>query len=191
MKSLAQKRAENVTREKTVNRTAKTERPSRAMSRAEGRPQRQARSIADFRDILGVLNQDPNKRYRWVLSTADMDKRVFDAMRAGWEFVDASIDSDLVIGEYAVGKSDKWGSHYRIPAARRNSNEYMYLMWMSKEFAEQVDSYKEEKVKQAETDIMRERQPDDSNDPESGGQYTEGLEQKVWEEDRVFQGKVS
>lgn len=190
MKNLAQK-APSVAREKTVNRTAKTERPSRATSRAEGRPQRNAQSIADFRDILGVLNKDPGKRYRWVLSTADMDKRVFDAMRAGWNFVDSSTEKDLVIGEYAVGKSEKWGSHYRIPAARRQSNEYMYLMWIDEDFAQEVDAYKADKVSQSEKDIMRERKPGDSSDPESGGQYTEGLEQKVWEEDRVYQGRTS
>ena len=189
MKSLAQKRTENVTREKTVNRTAKTERPAKAASRADGRPVRNAKSIADFRDILGVLNKDPEKRYRWVLSTADMDKRIFDAMRAGWEFADASKEDDLVIGDYAVGKSDKWGSHYRVPATRRSKDEYMYLMWMPEDFAKEVDAYKLKMVEDTEADIMRERKPGDNLDPETGGQYTEGLEQKVWEEDRVFQSK--
>lgn len=190
MKSLAQKRTENVTREKTVSRTAKTERPDTATTRAAGsRPVRNARSIADFRDILGVLNKDPSKRYRWVLSTAEMDKSIFDAMRAGWEFADASKEKDLIIGEYAVGKSAQWGAHYRIPAARRAKDEYLYLMWMPEEFAKEVDAYKAEKVDEKERDIMRTRAPGDSADPETGGQYTEGMEQKVWEEDRVLNGK--
>jgi hypothetical protein len=186
MKSLAQKRTENVTREKTVNRTAKTERPSRAKSRAGGRPMRNARSIADFRDILGVLNKDPEWRYRWVLSTAEMDKSVFDAMRAGWEFADATKEIDLVIGEYAVNKTEKWGSHYRIPAARRSKDEYLYLMRMPEEFALEVDAYKAEKVDAAEKDIMRTKKVDDSDDQETGGQYSD-KGNKVWEEDRVYQ----
>jgi hypothetical protein len=182
---MRQAKQKTVTREKTVNRTAKSERPQKASSRAAGRPTRNAASIADFRDILGVLNKDPEKRYRWVLSTSDMDKRIFDAMRAGWEFADATKEVDLIIGEYAVGKHDKWGSHYRIPAARRSTEEYMYLMWMPEEFAREVDAYKQAKVDETEKDILRERKP---SDDEEKGQYTEGLEQKVWEEDRVYQG---
>ena len=108
-------------------------------------------------------------------------------MRAGWEFVDSSKDADLVIGEYAVGKSEKWGSHYRIPAARRNKEEYMYLMWMPEDFAKEVDAYKAKKVDDREKDIMRKRTPDED---EEKGQYTEGLEQKIWSEDRVYQGSA-
>lgn len=180
------KRLAKVTREKTVDRTAKSDRPGKAVSRAEGRPVRAgAKSISDFRDILGVFNKDPEKRYRWILSTAEMDKRIFDAMRAGWELVDASKEKDLVIGDYAVGKSDNWGAHYRIPAARRSRDEYLYLMWMPEDFAKDVDAHKAKMVNDREKDIMRSRTPEED---EERGQYTEGLEQKVWEEDRVFRG---
>ena len=42
------------------------------------------------------------------------------------------------------------------------------------------------KVDDKEADIMRTRNVDDSEDRETGGQYTEGMEQKVWEEDRIL-----
>jgi hypothetical protein len=58
-------------------------------------------------------------------------------------------------------------------------------MWMPEEFAREVDAYKQGKVDETEKDILRERKP---SDDEEKGQYTEGLEQKVWEEDRVYQG---
>lgn len=176
------KTAKKATVKSVVNRTAKTDRPAKATSRAEGRPVREVRSMSDFRDTLGVLNKDPEKRYRWVLSTVDMDKRIFDAMRAGWEFVDATKETTLVIGEYAVGKSTEWGSHYRVPAARRSKEEYMYLMWMPEDFAKEVDAYKQKKVDDLEKDILRERRPEDD---EEKGQYSAGLRQEMWEEDRV------
>ena len=61
----------------------------------------------------------------------------------------------------------------------------MYLMCMPEDFAQEVDAYKQKKVDETEADIMRERRPDENHDEETGGQYTEGLEQRVWEEDRV------
>jgi hypothetical protein len=148
-------------------RTAKQERPDRGTSRAGGRPQRNARSIGDFRDLLGVLNKDPEKRYRWVLSTSDFDKRIFDAQRAGWEFVDATKHSDLIPGEYAVGKGNGVeGTFYRIPAGRRVKDEYLYLMWMPEEFALEVDAWKARQVDELEHDITKEKRSEDN--PETG-----------------------
>ncbi|MHC4178341.1 MAG: hypothetical protein ACYSWU_12590 [Planctomycetota bacterium] len=150
------------------SRTAKTERPSKATSRAGGRPQRNARSIGDFRDILGVLNKDPDWRYRWILSTGEFDKRIFDARQAGWEFVDATQESDLIPGEYAVNKTDTDGSLYRIPAGRRTKDEFLYLMRLPEEYAKEVDAWKAQKTDDREADMFRTKSEDD----DEKGQYS-------------------
>ncbi len=152
------------------SRTAKHSRPSAAVSRAAERPQRNARSIGEFRDILGVLNKDPNWRYRWVLSMLEFDKRVYDARRAGWEFVDASTEKDLIPGEYAVGKGNGVeGSFYRIPAGRRTKDEYLYLMRMPEEYAQEVDDWKSDKISNSEDDLFRNREVADDDEK---GQYS-------------------
>lgn len=164
------KQASNSVTGRPSTRTAKTDRPGRATSRADGRPKRNAQSIGEFRDILGVLNKDPEWRYRWILSTLEFDKRVYDARRAGWEFVDASAEKDLIPGEYAVGKGNGVeGSFYRIPAGRRTKDEYLYLMRMPEDFALEVDDWKEDKISDNEADLFRHRETEDD---EEKGQYS-------------------
>jgi hypothetical protein len=161
------------------SRTAKQDRPSKGSSRAGGRPQRNARSIGEFRDILGVLNKDPDWRYRWVSSLEEFDKRIFDARRAGWEFVDATKETDLILGEYAVAKTEKDGSLYRIPAGRRMKGEYLYLMRMPEEFAQEVDDWKQQRIDDKEADMFRKQRPEDD---EEKGQYS--INQSIHEEER-------
>jgi hypothetical protein len=137
-------------------RTAKEDRPDRGESRAEARPVRNARSIGEFRDILGLRNRDPDKRYRWVKSTKEFDKRIFDALRSGWSFVDASQEKSLIPGEYAVGKGNGVdGSFYRIPAGRATPDQWLYLMWMSEDDAAYVDKLKSDAVLEQETQMKR------------------------------------
>lgn len=162
-------------------RTAKSSRPQKGAGRASERPKRNARSIAEFRDILGVLNKDPDKRYRWIKSAANFDKRIFDARRAGWDFVDATKEKDLIIGEYAVAKSNETdGSLYRVPAGHR-SDDYLYLMWMPEEYAQEVDAWKAQKTDLAEADLFRERR---LGEDEETGQYATEDDLEIWEEER-------
>ena len=150
------KTASENTTGRPATRTAKSDRPQTGSSRADERPTRNARSIGEFRDILGVLNKDPNYRYRWVLSMLEFDKRIFDARHAGWEFVDASKEHDLIPGEYAVGKGNGVeGSFFRIPAGRRTKDEYLYLMRMKEEDAQYVDELKSGKIDDDESDLFR------------------------------------
>ena len=161
-------------------RRAKTERPSTGASRAVDRPSRKGRPIGMFRDQLRVDNKDPNYVYRWVLSAADLDKRVYDAISAGWEFVDATKETELVEGSYAVGQVKDIGSVYRVPATRRARDEYLYLMRMHKDLAEEVEDYKNQLVDDKEADILRTRDTSDSSDEERGGQYTpEGVRPSI------------
>lgn len=162
------------------SRTAKTDRPGTAVSRADGRPQRNAHSIGEFRDILGVLNKDPEWRYRWILSTLEFDKRIYDARRAGWEFVDATKEKDLIPGEYAVGKGNGIeGSFYRIPAGRRTKDEFLYLMRMPEDYAQEVDDWKANKIDDNESDLFRKRTVEDDDEK---GQYS--IRQEIGSEDR-------
>ncbi len=155
-----------------ATRTAKSDRPQTGSSRADERPTRNARSIGEFRDILGVLNKDPNYRYRWVLSMLEFDKRIFDARRAGWDFVDASKEHDLIPGEYAVGKGNGVeGSFYRIPAGRRTKDEYLYLMRMPEEDAQKVDDWKAGKIDDDESDLFRHQNLGEDRGDDKG-QYT-------------------
>lgn len=151
------------------SRTAKTNRPSKAASRSGERPQRRAYSIGEFRDILGVLNKDPEYRYRWILSTAEFDKRIFDARRAGWEFVDATKENELMPKQCMVDRTDTEGSLYRIPAGRRTKDEYLYLMRMPEDYAREVDAWKEDQADAKEADMFRKRDTDDDDDK---GQYS-------------------
>ncbi len=162
------------------SRTAKHNRPSPDVSRAAERPQRNAYSIGEFRDLLGVLNKDPNWRYRWVLSTLEFNKRIYDARRAGWEFVDATIEKDLIPGEYAVGKGNGVeGSFYRIPAGSRMKDEYLYLMRMPEEYALEVDDWKSDAIEDKESDLFRKREVEEDDEK---GQYS--INQSISQEDR-------
>jgi hypothetical protein len=101
----------------------------------------------------------------------EFDKRIFDARRAGWEFVDASKEHDLIPGEYAVGKGNGVeGSFYRIPAGRRTKDEYLYLMRMREDDALAVDKWKDEKISENESDLFRHQELGKTEDDK--GQYT-------------------
>lgn len=158
--------------------TVKTEKPTVGASRA-GRPKR-ARPIGDFRDVLRLENLDPNYHYRWVLSAADMDKRIFDALQAGWVFVDATIEDKIIDGEYSVGQTQRFGSVYRVPAARRMKDEYLYLMKMELDMWEDLQDWKQEQIDEREADIFRTRTPEEDAEK---GQYS--IRHEIGYEERV------
>lgn len=162
---------------RTVNRKAKVESPQAGASRATGRPGR-GRQIGQFRDILNVDHKDPNYQYRWVLSAADMDKRIYDAIAAGWEFVDATKEPSLVVGSYAVGQVASFGAVFRVPASRRMKDEYVFLMKMPKELFEETLDWKASLADERENDVFREMRPEDDREK---GQYS--IQQEIgWEE---------
>ena len=145
---------------------AKTERPTRGQSRAKGRPERR-RSIGEHRDMLSTENLDPEYIYRWVLGATENDKRIVFSLRDGWEMVDQTKEPNLVVGDYAVGRSTTLGSIYRIPAARRSTDEYLYLMRMPLDYAREVHEWEQDEVDKTEEALTAPRSPDDNE----GGQY--------------------
>ncbi len=154
-----------VTKKKTA---AKTDRPKRATSRAKDRPSR-ARSIASHRDMMSVENKDPEFMYRWILGATENDKRIVFARRAGWAFVDATAEPDLVIGDYSVGRSESLGAIYRQPAARRSVDEYLYLMRISKDLAAEVEEWKQSEIDETERALTEKRDSEDNEYGQYGG----------------------
>lgn len=176
----------------TVNRKARKERPSKGVERASyARPDRVGRPIGEARDIVGLLNANSDDwHYRWILSTANMDKRVYDALVVGWEFVDATKEHELIPGDYSIANHKDFGSFFRIPAARRAENEYLYLMKLPIDLWRQVEKYKADKIDAQERDIFRDRT---LGEDEEHGQYNRAgdhvLEHDKWEEDQVTRPK--
>lgn len=152
----------------TKKTTAKTARPTQGKSRAEARPKRK-RSIASHRDMLSTENLDSNFTYRWVLGATENDKRIVFSLRDGWEMVDATAEPDIVVGDYAVGKSDKLGSVYRLPAARRGREEYLYLMRMPKDLAQDYYDEAQAEVDETERALTEDREAHDNENGQYGG----------------------
>ena len=157
------------------NRTAKETRPTPGASRAVERPVRNVRPMGDFRDELGLTNKDPNKVYHWFLSKEEFDKRIYDALNAGWQFVDATKEKNLIPGEYAVKTMGSAGSLFRKPAGRSQPGQYLYLMWMSKEDHDYVQKIKQDRIDEQERQIF---EPDRGQEK---GQYGPGAN-VGWEE---------
>lgn len=157
-----------VTKKKVTKKlNAKAARPARGASRAEERPARK-RSLGNHRDMLSVEHMDPEFSYRWILGATENDKRVFYARQDGWEFVDAIAESGLVVGDFAVGKSESLGSVYRIPASRRGNEEYLYLMRMPADLFESRNAEMQAEIDDQEKELTRKRYADED---EETGQY--------------------
>lgn len=147
------KTAKKKTAKKANTIHAKTDRPQRAKTRAKGRPQRR-RAIGEFRDILTVDGMDPEFAYRWVLGRGEASKRIHDAHRAGWEMVDATAENELAIGDHAVGKTTSGGSLYRISANRSDPEEFLYLMRMPQDWADELHKQKMDDINEQEKSMF-------------------------------------
>jgi len=157
-----------VTKKKVTKKlNAKAARPTRGKSRAEERPIRK-RSVGNHRDMLSTSNLDPEFEYRWVLGATENDKRIIFSRQDGWDLVDATVETEVVVGDFAVGKSDRLGSVYRFPASRRGDNEYLYLMRMPKDLFTDRIAEQQAEIDEQELELTRERF---AGDDEETGQY--------------------
>ena len=147
----------------------KTERPTRGTSRAKDTRPARKRSIGNFRDMMSVENKDPEFEYRWILGATENDKRVVFALRAGWSFVDATVEKDMVVGDYSVAKSDRLGSIYRLPAARHGREEYLYLMRIPKDLADEIAEWKQSEIDESERALTEKRHAEDNEHGQYGG----------------------
>lgn len=143
-----------------TNETARKSRPAKGETRAKDRPERHYAPIGEFRDLLNVSGGDEEFEYRWIMDTSASGQRVFAAYHAGWDFVDASKETGLSIGEHFVDRSDTHGSIFRRPANKHG--DFLYLMRMPKDRYEEVQKQKQVEIDELECELQ---------DPQEEGQY--------------------
>ena len=145
-----------------TERAQRAKRPSKKQTAAEsegrgttasGRPIR-ASSHEGFRDVTTVVNTDPAFHYRWVRDVEDNGRRLFNLQSLGWEFVDATKETRLGVGESGVHKPQNktMGSIYRIPAG--GDGGFLYLMRIPKDLMEDVEDWKEGERKGKEASLF-------------------------------------
>ena len=115
-----------------------------------------------YRDILTVQGKDKDYSYRWVNDKNEEGHRIMRFKQAGWEFVEAT---EVHVGQSAVYKSDNIGSIVRYSAGK---GDYLYLMKIPKEWYDEDQAAKQERINDQEKSITRPRNPDNASDD---GQY--------------------
>lgn len=105
-----------------------------------GAKKRVSRTPLHERDILTVRNKNVNKEYRWV---NDIDDRLYRFTEAGWEFV---TDKNLTVGEPTVNADKELGS----VIVKRSGSRELYLMCIEKEFYDEDQAAKAEKIRETE-----------------------------------------
>ena len=146
--------------------TRKRGRPPKNASRVEGtsaRPNKRIPVGTQHRDILSVLNKDPEFMYRWVSDKSEKGQRIFVFERGGWELVHA--DDGVVVGQDMVYTADNVGSIIRVPAM--DGTSYLYLMKIKKEWYEEDQATKSGNIDEIE-DGLRKKLPNSGNED---GQY--------------------
>lgn len=118
-----------------TTRATKDESPSQ--SRTKKRPNR---TPLHERNILTVRNKNVDKEYRWV---NDIDDRLYRFTEAGWEFV---TDKGLEVGDPTVNADKELGS----VVVKRSGTREMYLMCIDKEWYDEDQAAKAEKIKETE-----------------------------------------
>lgn len=137
--------------------TERKARPEKGQSRAPER-ERHYGPIAEFRNVLNVRGKDDEWAYRWFKDTSENGQRIFDAMAAGWDLVDATKETSISIGDDSVQQTERFGSVFRRHANKEG--EYLYLMRMPKWAWEEVQKKKQESVDEKEADMFRAYDPD-------------------------------
>jgi len=117
------------TKNKAVGRGAK----SRQEKVEETRPVRIP--VAEQRDKLNVIGQDPNRHYHWINDNND-GQRIFMLEQAGYRI---ETDKSLTIGTRKMSDSDGQGSAHRKYAGmdKEGNKIYTYLMSIDMKFYEE------------------------------------------------------
>lgn len=117
------------------------------------------------RDILVVLNKDPDFFYRWFKDTGHNGQRIYRAKQAAYDFVDATVAAEHGVGQDLVYNAGDVGSLIRVPAGH---GEYLYLMRIRREYYEEDKAAEQSRIDELERQITRERDPERASDD---GQY--------------------
>lgn len=129
-----------------------TQKQSPSRSRANNR--RSTRTPLHSRNILTVQDKDPELEYRWF---NDVEERLFHAKNAGWEFV---TDKGITVGDPTVNASTEVGS---VVSKKVGGGVVAYLMALPKEFYEEDQEAKQDKVDRQERAMYEEL-----NSPQDG-----------------------
>ena len=140
-------------------------------AKVESTNKRRRVPVSGQRDILAVLNKDPNKHYRWVKAANENGMRIFKFKQAGYEFSDPT-ETGLIVGEDLVSKSrrEDGGSviSYQVENDKNGSPQYLYLMETKKEWYEEDQQLKQAELAELEDSMIRRNVTPDDNEL---GQY--------------------
>lgn len=122
--------------------------------------------VSGLRDIMTVTNQDPAFVYRWVQDTGEAGGKVLKYKRGGYDFARTDSGETHTVGDDAVYRSESNGSIIRLPTG---GGQYSYLMRIPREYYEEDQAAKNEKIDALESTITGTGHPDG----EDFGQYGE------------------
>jgi hypothetical protein len=118
------------------------------------------------RNVLGISKKKldtKNYKYRIVNDIGDRLERFRDA---GWE-PETTTDQDTLMGDEDVGNSRQFGSLVTKPVDKNGT--IAYLMKIKREFYEEDEEAKAEKIRQTEADLRF----DKTQNPDRKGRYGE------------------
>ena len=126
---------------------------------------RKRSSVEGARDILSVINQDPNYVYRWVADDPKRPGRIDRLKDFGYEVV----TSDMEIGEKTVDRNSKVGS---VVTRIGGGGVTLVLMRQPKEYNDEDQAAKQARVDATEATMreeIRQGRIPGSNEPGVGG----------------------
>lgn len=108
--------------------------------------------VSGIRDIMTVLNKDPNFAYRFVLDKDEAGSRIMRFKRGWWDFARADDFEGVSVGSESVYKSKQDGSIVRFPSGE---GHFSYLMKIEKKYYDEDQQAKWNKIDEVEQTITR------------------------------------
>lgn len=121
--------------------------------------------VSGLRDILTVYGKNPAFEYRFVVDVDERGSRIQRFMRGGWEFTQGGEQSEVIVGEQCVYRSEESGSIIRYPSG---GGKHSYLMQIERELYEEDQRAKQREINDTENIILRQRTDEDNEH----GQYS-------------------
>jgi hypothetical protein len=116
-------------------------------------PVRKRKKMQDrFDGPLYIPNPDPDFVYRWVIDRAENGVRVTRLQARDWEFV--TNEEGLQISDSFLFNTKNVGSIYRAPA-NRAANEFYFLMKIKREWYEEDQQEKQDKIDKTEEGLFQ------------------------------------
>lgn len=120
--------------------------------------------VSGLRDIMTVLEKDPDYEYRWVVDTDERGSRIMKYLRGGYTLSPAGA---VNVGEDAVYKTKDSGSIIRLATG---GGKYSYLMQIRKEWYDADRRAAQASIDETERS-MRKAIPKDEAENNEHGQY--------------------